>query len=142
MVQSPPISDSRMQTFQKTLHQRPPLSLAIRQWYLQTDSKHWICQKTKRKRMAEHFGPTSNNRSTTSGGISTCYLAVEQHKEHLTTAGEVTGRNVVKLTSQLKTGSKVRQLTSVMLNNCWKVFLQKKKKKIGKGRRSNHKCQH
>ena len=36
-------------------------------------------------------------------------------REHLTTAGEVTGRNVVKLTCQLKTGTKARQLTSVKL---------------------------
>ena len=38
-------------------------------------------------------------------------------KEHLTTAGEVTGRNIVKITSQLKTGTKVRQLASVILTS-------------------------
>lgn len=51
-------------------------------------------------------------------------------KEHLTTAGEVTGRNVVKLTSQLKTGTKVRQLTSVILTGLVSS-IQKKTKAFG-----------
>ena len=64
------ISNSRIQYFQKTLHQKPPSSQAIRQWYIQKGSEHRICQKTKRKRKEKHFGPASSNCSTTSGGIS------------------------------------------------------------------------
>ena len=37
---------------------------------VQKGSEHRSCQKTKRKRKEEHFGPASSNCSTTSGGIS------------------------------------------------------------------------
>ena len=51
LARSPPISDSRIQAFQKkkTLHQRPPSSWVIRQWYKKS-SEHRICQKSKQNK--------------------------------------------------------------------------------------------
>ena len=59
IVRSPSFADYCNKTFQKTLHQRPPSSWAMRQWYLPKGSEHWVCQKTKGKRMEEHSGPVS-----------------------------------------------------------------------------------
>ena len=57
MVRSPSFSNFFFfkKAFQKTLHQNPPSSWAIRQWYKKVRNSG--CQKTKGKRKEEHFGP-------------------------------------------------------------------------------------
>ena len=54
---SPPMSDSREQTFQKTLHQRPPSSWAMRQWYKMVRSTGSVKRQKKRserKNISDH----------------------------------------------------------------------------------------
>ena len=50
-------------TLHQTLHHPGPYTTTV-----QKVSEHRICQKTKRERKEERFGPTLNNCSTASGG--------------------------------------------------------------------------
>ena len=49
MVRSPSLSESCKNTFQKTLHQNPPPSWPIRQWY----NKAWGTGSVKRQQESE-----------------------------------------------------------------------------------------